>query len=226
MHIAGWQKVSLVDYPGKVACTLFTGGCNLRCPYCHNSELLEGEMPSQDMEEVMAYLDVRKGILDGVVISGGEPCLQSDLVPFLARLKEKGLLVKLDTNGCFPDRLEEILDAHLVDYVAMDWKNDPDHYALTTGVGESPLPAVTRSLEALLSGTVPFELRTTVVEQLHSKQSFEQIRDYLLPLTGKNGKRSRPFISRLSKTGIPFPLPGSRLRIKKPWSSMEPCWSP
>ena len=82
MHIAGWQKVSLVDYPGKVACTLFTGGCNLRCPYCHNSELLEGEMPSQDMEEVMAYLDVRKGILDGVVISGGEPCLQSDLVPF------------------------------------------------------------------------------------------------------------------------------------------------
>ena len=102
MHIAGWQKVSLVDYPGKVACTLFTGGCNLRCPYCHNSELLEGEMPSQDMEEVMAYLDARKGILDGVVISGGEPCLQSDLVPFLARLKEKGLLVKLDTNGCFP----------------------------------------------------------------------------------------------------------------------------
>ena len=91
MHIAGWQKVSLVDYPGKVACTLFTGGCNFRCPYCHNSELLEGEMPSQDMEEVMAYLDARKGILDGVVISGGEPCLQSDLVPFLARLKEKGL---------------------------------------------------------------------------------------------------------------------------------------
>lgn len=226
MHIAGWQKVSLVDYPGKVACTLFTGGCNLRCPYCHNSELLEGEMPSQDMEEVMAYLDVRKGILDGVVISGGEPCLQSDLVPFLARLKEKGLLVKLDTNGCFPDRLEKILDAHLVDYVAMDWKNDPDHYALTVGVEESPLAAVTRSLEALLSGTVPFELRTTVVEQLHGKRSFEKIRDYLWTLTGKTGKRSRPFISRLSKTGIPFPLPGSRLRIKKPWSSMEPCWSP
>ena len=89
MHIAGWQKVSLVDYPGKVACTLFTGGCNLRCPYCHNSELLEGEMPSQDKEEVMAYLDVRKGIQDGVVISGGDPCLQSDLDPFLARLKEK-----------------------------------------------------------------------------------------------------------------------------------------
>ena len=215
MHIAGWQKVSLVDYPGKVACTLFTGGCNLRCPYCHNSELLEGEMPSQDMEEVMAYLDARKGILDGVVISGGEPCLQSDLVPFLARLKEKGLLVKLDTNGCFPARLEKILDAHLVDYVAMDWKNDPDHYALTAGVEESPLAAVTRSLEALLSGTVPFELRTTVVEQLHGKRSFEKIRDYLLPLTGKNGKKIPAFYLQAFKDRDTGPFAGLTAPDKK-----------
>lgn len=105
MYLAGWQKLSLVDYPGKVACTLFTGGCNLRCPYCHNSELLEGDMPRVDTSEVLAYLDHRKGILDGVVVSGGEPCMQPDLLDFLATLKGKNLLVKLDTNGCYPDVL-------------------------------------------------------------------------------------------------------------------------
>lgn len=215
MHIAGWQKVSLVDYPGKVACTLFTGGCNLRCPYCHNSELLEGEMPSQDMEEVMAYLDARKGILDGVVVSGGEPCLQPDLAAFLARLKEKDLLVKLDTNGCYPDLLGEILNRHLVDYVAMDWKNAPEDYALTVGREVSPLEQVTGSLDKLLSGSVPFELRTTVVEQLHSKQSFEKIRDYLLPLTGKNGKKIPAFYLQAFKDRDTVPFAGLTAPDKK-----------
>lgn len=226
MHIAGWQKVSLVDYPGKVACTLFTGGCNLRCPYCHNSELLEGEMPSQDMEEVMAYLDVRKGILDGVVISGGEPCLQSDLVPFLARLKEKGLLVKLDTNGCFPDRLEEILDAHLVDYVAMDWKTIRTTMLLPQGWGNPPCPPLPGAWKRSFQGQFPLSFVQPLWNSSTANSRSKKSGIICCRSLGKTGKRSRPFISRLSKTGIPFPLPGSRLRIKKPWSSMEPCWSP
>ena len=145
----------------------------------------------------------------------GESFYNDKMAPVVEELKEKGLLVKLDTNGCFPDRLEKILDAHLVDYVAMDWKNDPDHYALTAGVEESPLAAVTRSLEALLSGTVPFELRTTVVEQLHSKQSFEQIRDYLLPLTGKNGKKIPAFYLQAFKDRDTVPFAGLTAPDKK-----------
>lgn len=215
MHIAGWQKVSLVDYPGKVACTLFTGGCNLRCPYCHNSELLEGPLPAQDIQEVLAYLDARKGILDGVVVSGGEPCLQPDLAAFLARLKEKDLLVKLDTNGCYPDLLGEILNRHLVDYVAMDWKNAPEDYALTVGREVSPLEQVTGSLDKLLSGSVPFELRTTVVEQLHTERSFEKIRDYLEPLLAKKGKKIPAFYLQVFKDRDTVPFAGFTAPDKK-----------
>lgn len=215
MHIAGWQKVSLVDYPGKVACTLFTGGCNLRCPYCHNSELLEGPLPAQDIQEVLTYLDARKGILDGVVVSGGEPCLQPDLAAFLAQLKEKGLLVKLDTNGCYPDLLGEVLNRHLVDYVAMDWKNAPEDYALTVGREASPLEQVTRSLEKLLSGSVPFELRTTVVEQLHNEHSFEKIRDYLEPLLAKKGKKIPAFYLQAFKDRDTVPFAGFTAPDKK-----------
>lgn len=145
MYLAGWQKLSLVDYPGKVACTLFTGGCNLRCPYCHNSELLEGDMPRVDTSEVLAYLDHRKGILDGVVVSGGEPCMQPDLLDFLATLKGKNLLVKLDTNGCYPDVLGEALARNLVDYVAMDLKNSPEEYAITTGSEQVPLENIQKA---------------------------------------------------------------------------------
>lgn len=208
MHIAGWQKVSLVDYPGKVACTLFTGGCNLRCPYCHNSELLEGPIPAQDIQEVFAYLEARRGILDAVVVSGGEPCLQSDLPAFLERLKREGLLVKLDTNGCFPHCLEQILRERLVDYVAMDWKNAPDQYGITTGREDVPVEAVARSLELLLEGETPFELRTTVVEQLHDEQSFEKIRDFLRPLAAKTGKKIPAFYLQAFKDRETVPFAG------------------
>lgn len=208
MHIAGWQKVSLVDYPGKVACTLFTGGCNLRCPYCHNSELLEGPLPSQDIQEVFAYLEARRGILDAVVVSGGEPCLQPDLPAFLERLKREGLLVKLDTNGCFPLLLERILQEELVDYVAMDWKNAPDQYGVTTGREDVPVAAVARSLELLLEGKVPFELRTTVVEQLHNERSFEKIRDFLEPLAAKTGKKIPAFYLQAFKDRETVPFAG------------------
>lgn len=223
MHIAGWQKVSLVDYPGKVACTLFTGGCNLRCPYCHNSELLEGRIPSQDSREIFAYLEARKGILDAVVVSGGEPCLQPDLPEFLERLKQEELLVKLDTNGCFPDLLEQILQKGLVDYVAMDWKNAPDEYGVTSGREDVPVEAITRSLEQLLTGTTPFELRTTVVEQLHNERSFEKIRDFLEPLVAKTGKKIPAFYLQAFKDRETVPFAGLTAPDKKTLERYGTC---
>lgn len=223
MHIAGWQKVSLVDYPGKVACTLFTGGCNLRCPYCHNSELLEGRIPSQDSREIFAYLEARKGILDAVVVSGGEPCLQPDLPEFLERLKQEDLLVKLDTNGCFPDLLEQILQKGLVDYVAMDWKNAPDEYGVTSGREDVPVEAITRSLEQLLTGTTPFELRTTVVEQLHNERSFEKIRDFLEPLVAKTGKKIPAFYLQAFKDRETVPFAGLTAPDKKTLERYRTC---
>ena len=208
MYLAGWQKLSLVDFPGKVACTLFTGGCNLRCPYCHNSELLEGAMPRVDTAEVLAYLDQRQGILDGVVVSGGEPCMQPDLLDFLATLKGKELLVKLDTNGCYSDVLQQALERNLVDYVAMDLKNSPEEYALTTGSDDVPLENIAKSVELLLRQKIPFELRTTVVVQLHSKHSFEKMRDFLLPLVAKTGKKIPDFYLQAFKDRDTVPFAG------------------
>lgn len=185
MYIAGMQKLSLVDYPEKVACTLFTGGCNLRCPFCHNSELLEGPMPSVDVREVLDYLDARKGILDAVVVSGGEPCMQPDLLEFLRTLKQKHLLVKLDTNGCYPAVLQRSLEEGLVDYVAMDLKSDPAGYVAASGCGTVPLNAITESVELLLAHEIPFELRTTVVVPLHTEQNFLRMVDYLSQIIHK-----------------------------------------
>ena len=189
MYIAGMQKLSLVDYPEKVACTLFTGGCNLRCPFCHNSELLEGPMPSVDIADVWQYLDGRKSILDAVVVSGGEPCMQPDLLAFLRELKQRNLLVKLDTNGCYPDVLEQALQAGLVDYVAMDLKSDPEGYTAASGCNAVPLEAITRSIGLLLSGSVTFELRTTVVVPLHTEKNFRGMVNYLSPIVHKFRKK-------------------------------------
>lgn len=189
MYIAGMQKLSLVDYPEKVACTLFTGGCNLRCPFCHNSELLEGLMPSVDVREVLEYLDARKGILDAVVVSGGEPCMQPDLLEFLQSLKQKNLLVKLDTNGCYPAVLQQALGRGLVDYVAMDLKSDPAGYGTASGCATVPLKAITESVELLLSNVIPFELRTTVVVPLHTEQNFIGMAEYLSQIIHKYRKK-------------------------------------
>jgi len=181
MYIAGMQKLSLVDYPEKVACTLFTGGCNLRCPFCHNSELMEGPMPSVDIDSVWQYLDGRKGILDAVVVSGGEPCMQPNL-PFLRELKKRNLLVKLDTNGCYPDVLKQALNDGFIDYVAMDLKSDPEGYQAASGCPDVPLDAITRSIELLLSGSMAFELRTTVVVPLHAEKNFQGMVNFLSPI--------------------------------------------
>ena len=173
MVISGLQKLTLLDYPGKVACTVFTGGCNFRCPFCHNAGLVLPERLAQDttMDDVLSFLRKRVGILEGVAVTGGEPLLHKDTEDFLRAVKDMGYLVKLDTNGSFPDRLEAILSKGLADRVAMDIKNSPDAYAKTTGLSNLDLAAVTRSRDLLLSGTVEYEFRTTVVKGLHTAES-------------------------------------------------------
>ncbi len=170
MVIHGFQKMTLLDYPGKVACTIFTAGCNFRCPFCHNARLVTQTQAADRISEadVLTYLEKRKGILDGVCITGGEPTLQSDLSAFIRTVRSMGYAVKLDTNGTAPDILSALLEERLVDYVAMDVKNTRERYAETTGVPKDCLASVEQSVCLLIDGTVDYEFRTTVVKELHT----------------------------------------------------------
>ena len=181
MLICGLQKLSLLDYPGKLAATIFTGGCNLRCPFCHNALLVTrvSESPVISEEELFTFLNNRAGKLDGVCITGGEPLLQKDLESFILKIKDLGFLGKLDTNGCFPDRLRRLLDKGIIDYVAMDIKNSPEKYALTVGIeGFDPAP-VFESAKLLMNGSTPYEFRTTLAEGLHTAEDMEKIGELL-----------------------------------------------
>lgn len=183
MKIFGLQKLALVDFPGRVSATVFTGGCNFRCPFCHNGELVVGLDAAEPLDEadVLGYLQKRRGLLDGVCVSGGEPLLQPDLPAFLAQLKNLGYCVKLDTNGFLPDRLRKVCTDGLVDYVAMDIKNSPVKYPLTAGVpGLDPAP-VAESAAFLMGGSsgVDFEFRTTAVRELHDAADFDAIGRWL-----------------------------------------------
>ena len=176
MNIQGLQKMTLLDYPGRVACTVFLGGCDFRCPFCHNFELVEGPMPQAiDEEEFFAFLDKRHGLLDGVAITGGEPCLRSDLPAFLERVRDAGFPVKLDTNGTHPQMLQHLIEDGLVSYVAMDVKNSPEKYAQTVGVPAIDLAPIRQSVELLLRGNVDYEFRTTVIREFHEGPDFERI---------------------------------------------------
>ena len=172
MLISGLQKLTLLDYPGRVACTVFTGGCNFRCPFCHNSSLVLPERLAHDTDEeqVLAFLKKRQGTLDGVAVTGGEPLLHKDIDAFLQKVHELGYMIKLDTNGSFPDRLIDIVERGLVDRVAMDIKNAPELYAATAGV-KLDLAPIERSKNYLLEGHVDYEFRTTVVRGLHTAES-------------------------------------------------------
>ncbi len=178
--IAGLQKMTLLDYPGRVACTVFLQGCNYACPFCHNSELLcfEAE-PFMQEEELLTFLKKRQGILDGVCITGGEPTLYAGLENLLRRIKDLGYAVKLDTNGSKPKVLRQLVEAGLVDYVAMDVKNSPDRYAETVGVPGLKLANVEESLRFLIDGGAAYELRTTLVQQLHDETSVEEMGRWL-----------------------------------------------
>lgn len=173
MRIAGVQKLTLLDYPGQVACTVFTGGCNFRCPFCHNASLVLPErMERGDGEEaVLSFLRKRQGVLDGVCVTGGEPLLQDDLAGFLRAVRAMGYRIKLDTNGSFPERLRALVGEGLVDRVAMDVKNSPDLYAKTVGMRLLDIAAIERSKNYLLEGHVDCEFRTTVVRGLHTAES-------------------------------------------------------
>ena len=179
MNVQGYQKLTLLDYPGRTACTVFTGGCNLRCPFCHNAGLVRTPLAGPNLtDEVLAYLQKRKGILDGVCVTGGEPLLQPDLVDFLRKVKDMGYAIKLDTNGMLPQRLAEVLATNLVDYVAMDIKSSPDGYAAATGT-DADVSAVTDSLSLLRHSGIPFELRTTAVRGIHTVADFAAIGEWL-----------------------------------------------
>ena len=174
MNIAGLQKMTLLDFPGKVACTVFFQGCNFRCPFCHNSDLLPGQgQPLMDDEELLAFLEKRKGLLDGVCVTGGEPTLQRELPQLLGRIKALGYKVKLDTNGAQPQVLRALVEQGRVDSVAMDIKNSREEYAKTAGMREALLPQVEESIRYLLAGKVDYEFRTTVAHPLHSPGSIE-----------------------------------------------------
>ena len=176
LNIGGIQKLTLLDFPGKVACTLFTVGCNLRCPFCHNASLVTHPQDAGYVtdDELYSFLKKRVGILDGVCVTGGEPTLQKDLPEFLSTLKELGNAVKLDTNGTSPKLLRSVISDGLVDYVAVDIKNSPEKYVMTSG-GIDRLDDIKETVSLLLSGDIDYEFRTTVVSGFHEVSDFESI---------------------------------------------------
>lgn len=173
MNISGVQKLTLLDYPGRIACTVFTDGCNFRCPFCHNAPLVLPEREKQrcDTDAVLEFLEKRQGLYEGLAVTGGEPTLHSDLPDFLRSVKALGYMVKLDTNGTRPDMLTRLIDEGLVDRIAMDIKNSPDAYCAATGMPDADMEAIGRSKDLLLQSGIDYEFRTTVVRGIHTRES-------------------------------------------------------
>ncbi len=183
MQFSGFQKLTLLDYPEKTACTLFAAGCNFRCPFCHNAALVTHIDNSNYFTEeyVLDYLKKRQGVLDGVCITGGEPLMHPELPEFIKKVKQLGFLVKLDTNGSYPERLSALIDSGLIDYVAMDIKNCKEKYITTADCGEQDLANVEKSVEILKSGEIDFEFRTTVVKEYHTVEDIKKISEWIAP---------------------------------------------
>lgn len=181
MNFSGFQKMTLLDFPGKVACTLFTAGCNLRCPFCHNASLvthIDKEYIVSE-EEILEYLKKRAGLLEGVCITGGEPLMHPGLEEFIRKIKALEYKVKLDTNGCFPEKLQSMIQAGVLDYVAMDIKNAPEKYETTVGIENFAVAPVEESVRILKQGNVEYEFRTTVVKELHTLKEIEKIAQWI-----------------------------------------------
>ena len=177
MNIQGLQKLTLLDFPGKMACTIFTAGCDLRCPFCHNRSLVINPPAESEFseDEIFSFLKKRKGILEGVAITGGEPLMQADIEDFIIKIRELGYAVKLDTNGTFPVRLKSLVEKGLVDYVAMDVKSSEGGYPSCVGIGGFKTDKINESIEFLKSDKVDYEFRTTVTKGLHTKEDIEQL---------------------------------------------------
>ena len=176
MKIKGLQKLTLLDYPGRLAATVFLGGCNMRCPFCHNASLVVRPDNTEITEdELFTFLESRRGKLSGVCVTGGEPTLNRELPSFISKIRALGYSVKLDTNGTHPEMLESLIRDGLVDYVAMDIKTSIENYGRVSGIPDLDTSKIERSIDLLLSGTVPYEFRTTVVRELHTASDFEAI---------------------------------------------------
>ena len=194
MRIYGLQKMTLLDYPGKIACTVFLSGCDMRCPFCHNSELAAGRMdPVMTEEELLAFLRKRQGLLEGVAITGGEPLLREESMELLQRIRDLGFPIKLDTNGTHPERLRRAAEGGLAQYVAMDLKNSPERYAETIGIPGFDLGPVRESAALLLTMPVDYEFRTTVVRELHDENSFRAMGEWI---HGAKRYFLQPFVDR------------------------------
>jgi len=180
MIIEGLQKTTLLDYPGYVACTIFAHGCNLRCPFCHNAGLVVRKPENIiSIEELEAFLNKRKGILDGVCLTGGEPLMQKDVIDFLRFLKSFGYKVKLDTNGFYPERLAEAIENGLVDYIAMDIKSSRENYSKAVGIPDIDISKAEESVRLIMGSGIDYEFRTTAVKGLHIVSDFEKIGEWL-----------------------------------------------
>ncbi len=180
MKIYGLQKMTLLDYPGRIACTVFLSGCDMRCPWCHNSELAEGKAPAvMTSEELISFLKKRQGMLEGVAVTGGEPLLREESLELLREIRALGFPVKLDSNGTHPDRLRRAAEEGLIQYCAMDIKNSPERYAETAGLSEIALTAVRESVDFLKKGSIDYEFRTTAVKELHDEWSFRAIAEWI-----------------------------------------------
>ncbi|MBN1445225.1 MAG: anaerobic ribonucleoside-triphosphate reductase activating protein [Candidatus Omnitrophica bacterium] len=176
MKIGGLQKTSLIDFPGRISCIIFVQGCNLRCPFCHNPELVLPEkfMPPMDTAEIISFLERRKKYLEGAVITGGEPCFDRDFPAFAKKVKEMGYLVKLDTNGTFPAVIKKAIEEKIVDYIAMDIKGPPAKYGAIAGVKVN-IRDVEASIALIKNSGLKYEFRTTVVKDLLAPSDFEDI---------------------------------------------------
>jgi pyruvate formate lyase activating enzyme len=181
MQIHGFNKLTLLDYPKHMAATIFLGGCNLRCPFCHNASLVlnASSQPSISQEEVLATLSKRKGVLEGVCITGGEPTLYPDLPDLIQQIKALGYLVKLDTNGTNPSMIKSLVSNRLVDYIAMDVKNSKDRYCVTTGIKDIDVTSIAESIDYLLAATIDYEFRTTIVKEYHGPDEIRSLGEWL-----------------------------------------------
>ena len=227
MKIQGVPKMTLLDFPGRVACTVFLGGCDFRCPFCHNGELLDGSAPAiMDDRELLRFLKGRQGLLDGVAITGGEPLLRKDLPDLLRSVRELGFALKVDTNGNHPRALEGLLTEGLVDYVAMDIKNSPKKYALTVGLDHLDLGPIRQSVRLLMDSSIPYEFRTTVVDQLHKAEDFEAIGRWIAGakayfLQSFTDRDSVPFAGLSAPTREDLDKYASIMRVYVPYTSIR-----
>jgi pyruvate formate lyase activating enzyme len=188
MDVKGIQKLTLVDYPGKIACTLFLFGCNFRCGFCHNPELvLENGLKSISEEEIFSFLEKRKNQLEGVCLTGGEPLLTLEK-EFLKKIKEMGYPIKLDTNGSFPEKLKEFIDKKLIDFIAMDIKSGKEKYGETAGA-KIDLKKIEESIRLIVNSGLDYEFRTTVIQGIHSEEEIEKIGKWVYALAGGKAKK-------------------------------------